>query len=135
MPRPTNIVTRAGGTESANGRWHKRFVRPGTLSDRRSTWVRIAWVYLQLIEANRPMTARELAERWETSTKTINRDMESLRMAGLEIVTNRDGVGYGNGYTLTTKMCPMCHKAQGPNNESTASLRSNIVVFIDYEMI
>jgi predicted DNA-binding transcriptional regulator YafY len=46
-----------------------------------------------LLQVNRRLTARELAEKLEVSERTILRDMEALGMAGIPVVAERGAVG------------------------------------------
>lgn len=82
----------------------------------RSAWLRVMWVYGRLLTSKRPLTAKQLAEEWETSIKSIQRDIETLRQVGLDIKSNRDGYCYGLGYSLLTKICPMCGKLHKPGS-------------------
>lgn len=50
-----------------------------------------------LLQVNRRLTARELAEKMEVSERTILRDMEALGMAGIPVVAER---GAGGGWSL-----------------------------------
>ncbi|HEV2853391.1 MAG TPA: YafY family protein [Thermoanaerobaculia bacterium] len=50
-----------------------------------------------LLQVNRRLTARELAEKLEVSERTILRDMEALGMAGIPVVAER---GAGGGWSL-----------------------------------
>jgi predicted DNA-binding transcriptional regulator YafY len=52
---------------------------------------------LLLLQVHQRMTASELAERLEVSTRTILRDMEALSMAGIPVVAAR---GLGGGWSL-----------------------------------
>lgn len=52
---------------------------------------------LLLLQVNRRLTARTLAERLEVSERTIYRDMEALGMAGVPVVAER---GVGGGWSL-----------------------------------
>ncbi len=78
---------------------------------RRSQLLRLRFVFREL--ANRspsgnPVTAGKLAGEWEVSTKTIHRDIETLRAMKCDIVTQCDGLGHGNGYTMRGRCCPFC---------------------------
>lgn len=50
-----------------------------------------------LLQVNRRLTARELAEKLEVSERTILRDMEALSLAGIPVVAER---GAGGGWSL-----------------------------------
>jgi predicted DNA-binding transcriptional regulator YafY len=50
-----------------------------------------------LLQASGQLTARELAERLEVSTRTIQRDLESLSLSGIPVYAVR---GRGGGWTL-----------------------------------
>lgn len=50
-----------------------------------------------LLQVNRRLTARELAEKLEVSERTILRDMEALGVAGIPVVAER---GAGGGWSL-----------------------------------
>ena len=52
---------------------------------------------LMLLQERIPVTAAELAERLEVSTRTVYRDMEALQMAGVPIVAL---AGPGGGFSL-----------------------------------
>lgn len=52
---------------------------------------------LMLLQGRSPVTAAELAERLEVSTRTVYRDMEALQMAGVPVVAV---AGPGGGYSL-----------------------------------
>ena len=52
---------------------------------------------LLLLQVNRRITARELAERLEVSERTILRDMEALGSAGVPVTADR---GTGGGWSL-----------------------------------
>ncbi len=52
---------------------------------------------LLLLQTNRRLTARELAERLEVSERTIQRDMEALSSAGIPVIAER---GTGGGWML-----------------------------------
>lgn len=54
-------------------------------------------VYLLLSRESRTMTAKELAEHFEISTRTVYRDIEILCQAGIPIYTNK---GKGGGISL-----------------------------------
>jgi predicted DNA-binding transcriptional regulator YafY len=50
-----------------------------------------------LLQANGQLTARELASRLEVSTRTIQRDLDSLSVSGVPVYSTR---GRGGGWTL-----------------------------------
>lgn len=52
---------------------------------------------LLLLQVNRRLTARELAQRLEVSERTIHRDMEALSTAGIPVIAER---GSGGGWGL-----------------------------------
>jgi predicted DNA-binding transcriptional regulator YafY len=52
---------------------------------------------LLLLEAYESLTAGELARRLEVSARTIQRDLDSLSLAGVPVYANR---GHGGGWTL-----------------------------------
>ena len=56
----------------------------------------VAMIYL-LLERQR-MTAKELAEHFEVSTRTVYRDVEALAQAGIPIYASK---GQGGGISLT----------------------------------
>lgn len=68
-----------------------------------------------LRRASGPVTAQQMADQWEVSTKTIYRDMDYLRaMGAVEVVTNRD-LGHSNiaGYKIMAPpKCPWCGTEQ-----------------------
>ncbi|MGL4772678.1 MAG: helix-turn-helix transcriptional regulator [Clostridium sp.] len=52
---------------------------------------------INLLNNNGRMTTKELASHFEVSTKTIQRDMEAIEMAGIPLVTHK---GYNGGYEI-----------------------------------
>ena len=68
---------------------------------------RLFQLYQLLAAARRFKTAAEIAEHFEVSTKTVYRDMDYLRIAGVEIKTNSNN--WNNpGFWLVRKKCPCC---------------------------
>ncbi|MFV0401940.1 MAG: helix-turn-helix transcriptional regulator [Oscillospiraceae bacterium] len=62
-------------------------------------------VYLLL--EKRQMTARELAERFEISTRTVYRDVETLSQAGIPLYTTKGkggGIGITEGFVLNKSL-------------------------------
>ncbi len=54
---------------------------------------------------NEKLTAQELAQKFEVSHRTILRDIDSLSLAGIPIVTsqgNNGGISIMDGYKLDT---------------------------------
>ena len=63
---------------------------------------------LTVLLQNDKVTAPQLAERFEVSRRTINRDIEDLCMAGVPIVTipgAKGGISIAGGYTIDRSIC------------------------------
>jgi hypothetical protein len=73
----------------------------------RCAMVRIHFVFrmLRYSKTPVPITARQMAEEWEVSTKTIYRDIAALRQVGVNVVTHCGG---HPGFTLASDACPFC---------------------------
>lgn len=75
-----------------------------------------------LLQSRGSMTAQELAERFEVSTRTIRRDVDALSGAGIPIVTQR---GAGGGISLLPGfVLDRSTLTQNERSEMLAGLRS-----------
>lgn len=72
------------------------------------------------------VTAPELAERFEVSRRTINRDIEALCRAGIPLVTTQ---GYGGGISIAGeyKIEKSLQHCQVVNSKMTKNTPSHIV--------
>lgn len=75
---------------------------------------RMNYILTRLRQSQRAITARELAEGFETTTKTIYRDMAYLKsMGAVKVLTRRDGFDVDGYELIDLPVCPWC--GQTPN--------------------
>lgn len=82
------------------------------LSANRRAMVRLAWLWKQITTSAQPWIARELALEYETSTRTVDRDIEVLReMGAIEtfiVKRNADPHSRMVGRVAVAHQCPFC---------------------------
>jgi biotin operon repressor len=75
----------------------------------RSALIRLKWIIQQFRDAeNQPLTATQLARKYEVSARTIHRDIAALKSLGCIITSGYyDGFDF-LGYKMVHCHCPMC---------------------------
>ena len=82
----------------------------GTLTMNRAQEFRLFRLYKLLMAQRGIKKCRELADELEMSTKTVYRDIEYLRNAGVVIRGYRNKGASEGGYWLVKDKCPCCGK-------------------------
>lgn len=106
-------------------RWLLEISGGGRMNSRpenRPTFARLCWLFNRFKDASVPLSSRLLAREYEVCSKTIERDIELLRMVGCEIESELSPVGARLGYRMKQPApCPCCSAFLNPSTPQLAT--------------